>query len=32
MEPGEREKGKENNQASIILHSIRCESKGYKDV
>jgi hypothetical protein len=32
MELGEREKAKENGRASIILHNIRCESRGYKDV
>jgi hypothetical protein len=32
MESGEREKGKQNNQASVISHTIKCEIKGYKDV
>jgi hypothetical protein len=25
-------KGKENDRASVILHTIRCKSRGYKDV
>jgi hypothetical protein len=32
MERGERRKGKENNRASVISHSIRYEGRGYKDV
>jgi hypothetical protein len=32
VELGEREKGKENDRASVILHTIRCEGRGYKDV
>jgi hypothetical protein len=32
MELGERGKGKENNRASVISHSIRCKGRGYKDV
>jgi hypothetical protein len=32
MELGERRKGKENDRASAILHNIRCEGRGYKDV
>jgi hypothetical protein len=32
MEPGEREKGKEDDRASVILHNIRYEGRGYKDV
>jgi hypothetical protein len=32
MELGERRKGKENDRASVILHTTRCEGKGYKDV
>jgi hypothetical protein len=28
---GKRE-GKENDRASVILHAIRCEGGGYKDV
>jgi hypothetical protein len=32
MELGEGEKGKENDRALVILHSIRCEGRGYKDV
>jgi hypothetical protein len=28
----EREKRKENDGASVILHSIRCDGGGYKDV
>jgi hypothetical protein len=29
---GERVKGKENDTASVILHSTICEGRGYKDV
>jgi hypothetical protein len=29
---GEREKRKENDRALVILHNIRCEDRGYKDV
>jgi hypothetical protein len=32
MELGEKGKGKENERASVILHNIRCEGSGYKDV
>jgi hypothetical protein len=32
MELGERGKGKENDRASVILHTIRCEGRGYEDV
>jgi hypothetical protein len=32
MELGERGKGKENDRASVILHNIIRESRGYKDV
>jgi hypothetical protein len=32
MELGEREKGKENDRASVISHSIRCEGREYKGV
>jgi hypothetical protein len=32
MELGEREKGKENDRASVISYNIRCEGRGYKDV
>jgi hypothetical protein len=32
MEPRERRKGKENDSASVVLHNIRCEGRGYKDV
>jgi hypothetical protein len=32
MEVKEREKGKENDRASIILYNIRCERRGYKGV
>jgi hypothetical protein len=32
MELGEREKGKENNRASVISHTIRCKCRVYKDV
>jgi hypothetical protein len=32
MELGEREKGKENDRAAIISHTIRCESRGHKNV
>jgi hypothetical protein len=32
MELGEREKGKESDRATIILHTIRCEGRGYENV
>jgi hypothetical protein len=32
MELGERGKGKENDRASVTLHNIRYECRGYKDV
>jgi hypothetical protein len=32
MELEERDKGKENDRASIISHTIRCECRGCKDV
>jgi hypothetical protein len=32
MQLGEREKGKKNDRASTILHTIRCEGRGYEDV
>jgi hypothetical protein len=32
MELGERGKGKENDRASVISHTIRWEGRGYKDV
>jgi hypothetical protein len=32
MELWEREKGKENDRASVISYNIRCESRGYKDI
>jgi hypothetical protein len=32
MELGVREKGKENDRASVISHTIRCEGRGYKEV
>jgi hypothetical protein len=32
MELGERGKGKKDDRASVILHTIRCEGRGYKDV
>jgi hypothetical protein len=32
MELGERAKGKGNDRASVILHNIRCEGRGYKDM
>jgi hypothetical protein len=32
MELGEREKGKENDRAAAILHTIRCEGRGHEDV
>jgi hypothetical protein len=32
MELREREKGKENDRASVTSHSIRCKSREYKDV
>jgi hypothetical protein len=28
MELGEREKGKENDRATVILHTTRCEGTG----
>jgi hypothetical protein len=31
MELMERRKGREDNRASVILHNIRCEDRGYKD-
>jgi hypothetical protein len=32
MELEERENGKENDSASVILHTIRCNSGGYKEM
>jgi hypothetical protein len=32
MELRQREKGKKNDRASVILHNVRCEGRGYKDV
>jgi hypothetical protein len=32
MELGERETGKENGRATVILHTTRCKGRGYKDV
>jgi hypothetical protein len=32
MELGERGKGKVNDRPSVIVHNIRCEGRGYKDV
>jgi hypothetical protein len=32
MELGERRKGKENDRASVISHTIRCKGRGFKDV
>jgi hypothetical protein len=32
MELRGRGKGKENDGASVILHNLRCEGRGYKDV
>jgi hypothetical protein len=32
MELREREKGKENDSASVTTHDIRCEGRGYRDV
>jgi hypothetical protein len=32
MELREKEKRKENDRASVISHTIRCESRGYKNV
>jgi hypothetical protein len=32
VELGVRGKGKENDRTSVILHNIRCEGRGYKDV
>jgi hypothetical protein len=29
MDLGERGKGKENDRASVILHNIGCEGRGY---
>jgi hypothetical protein len=31
MELRERGKGKEKDRASVILHTIRCKVRGYKD-
>jgi hypothetical protein len=32
MELRERRKGKEKDRASVILHTIRCKGREYKDV
>jgi hypothetical protein len=32
MEPGKREKGKENDRATVISPIIRCEGRGYMNV
>jgi hypothetical protein len=32
MELRERRKGKENDRASVILHTINCKGRRYKDV
>jgi hypothetical protein len=32
MELEERRKGKGNDRETIILHTTRCEGRGYKDV
>jgi hypothetical protein len=32
MELRERGKGKEIDRASVILHNIRCESRGYNNM
>jgi hypothetical protein len=32
MEVRERGKGEQNDRASVILHAIRCEGRGYEDV
>jgi hypothetical protein len=32
MELGEGEKGKQNDRPSVVLHTIRWEGRGYKDV
>jgi hypothetical protein len=32
MELRERGKGKENDRASVISHTIRCKGRGYNDV
>jgi hypothetical protein len=32
MELRERRKEKENDRASVISHTVRCESRRYKDV
>jgi hypothetical protein len=29
MKLGERRKGKENNRASVLSHTIRCKGRGY---
>jgi hypothetical protein len=29
MKLGERGKGKENNRASVLSHTIRCKDRGY---
>jgi hypothetical protein len=29
MKLGERGKGKENNRASVLSHTIRCKGRGY---
>jgi hypothetical protein len=31
-ETQEREKGKENDRATVILHITRCEGRGYENV
>jgi hypothetical protein len=32
MELREKGKRKDNDRASVILHTIRCDDRGYKDV
>jgi hypothetical protein len=32
MELGKREEGKVNDRSSVILHTKRCEGRGYDDV
>jgi hypothetical protein len=32
MELKERRKGKENDRASVMSYTIRCEGRGYEDV
>jgi hypothetical protein len=32
VELGERKKEKENDRATVIFNTIRCEGRGYKDM